>query len=140
MSSLDALLPSADPHAPFQMADVLRSSQVRDPLAAEADLRKLIELLGGEMAPASQPVTSQPIDLSYAATSAAVISVEPPPAIHVGPDVVAEEADTSLGIAIPRSSNSSAGAALAKRMRQKKQRAILFGGAGWQPPSVAWSC
>ncbi len=40
MSSLVALLPAADPHAPFQMAEYLRNSQVRDPLAAEADLAK----------------------------------------------------------------------------------------------------
>ncbi len=53
MGTLETLLPEGDPHAPFDMAEYLRSSQVRDPAIAEADLNKLITLLGGEPLPTS---------------------------------------------------------------------------------------
>ena len=115
MSSLEALLPAADPHAPFQMAEYLRTSQVRDPLAAEADLRKLISLLGGELAPTNEPSVGQTISLHQLSTTADVNSQE--------------SLSSEGGVSLPRSTNPSAGAALAKRMRQKRQRALLLGGS-----------
>ena len=115
MSSLDALLPTADPHAPFQMADYLRTSQVRDPLAAEADLRKLISLLGGEVAEASDGASAAPLATGQ-------------PQWHSGTDVQ-ESASVDTGVSMPRSTGTPAAAvALAKRMRQKRQRAMLLGG------------
>ncbi len=128
MSSLEALLPEADPHAPFQMADYMRTSQVRDPMAAEADLNKLISLLGGEVLPTAAPVIAQPIAqpiaMSQPIEATVVASAEPSEQLTDAP-----LADT--GLVIPRSASTSAGVALAKRMRKKRQRALWLGGLGW---------
>ncbi len=117
MATLEALLPAADPRAPFQMADYLRTSQVRDPMAAEADLRKLISLLGGEELPMQQPVVSQPL---------AEQSWSDEPSLPAGN--AAEDAPLDTGVTLPRSTNNAAAANLAKRMRKKRQQAMLFGG------------
>lgn len=134
MAALEALLPQADPLAPFQMADYLRTSEVRDPLAAEADLRKLIALLGGEELPATQPAVSQPISMQplSPASFAGPSSLES----HGANDqlTIPTEATTheslDTGIVMSRPASSTAAVALAKRMRQKKQRAMLMGGVG----------
>lgn len=138
MSSLDSLLPDADPLAPFQMVDYLRTSEVRDPLAAEADLRKLITLLGGEYLPESQP-DHQPIaqPITHPISMQQIWSDEPVEPNRGGQLALADDAfdepeqqAVDTGIVMPRAANSSAGVGLAKRMRQKKQRALLMGGVG----------
>ena len=146
MSSLDALLPDGDPGQAFQMADYLRSSQVRDPMAAEADLRKLISLLGGEDLPASRSnssadatsmLASQPISLQHLSDSLArpesgnrelPSEALPSEALTSGGFSGAESDRADGGIVMQRSANSHAAVGLAKRMRQKRQKAILFGG------------
>lgn len=120
MAALEALLPPADPHAPFQMADYLRTSQVRDPLAAEADLHKLISLLGGEVTASSQPVVSQTIGLQH-------LSDGLHSTLSDGESAMSEP-EMESGLSMPRSTNSVVAVGLAKRMRQKRQQAILFGG------------
>ncbi len=127
MQSLEELLPEGDPLAAFDMSAYLATSEIRDPLAAEADLMKLLTLLSGEVA-ASQPVAApQPAlhdvasitepgytdSLATQATFAPSMS----PAAH------------ELGIARPQSSTSTSGvSSFNKRRRQKKQQAIIVGG------------
>lgn len=102
------------------MADYLRTSQVRDPLAAEADLHKLISLLGGEVTASSQPVVSQTLGPQH-------LSDGLHSTLSDGESAMSEP-EMESGLSMPRSTNSAVAVGLAKRMRQKRQQAILFGG------------
>ncbi|MGN6547441.1 MAG: hypothetical protein ACTHK7_20480 [Aureliella sp.] len=113
---LDALLPTGDPQAAFDMASFLRTGgESRDPLVAQADLDKLIALLSGAVGSAGE-------------SSAAVAPMVQP--LEAGA-IASEEAGGS-GLSIspgPRRAESLApSGGLARRMRQRKQRALVFGG------------
>ncbi len=128
MSELEALLPDADPLATFQMADYLRSSQVRDPMAAEADLQKLIALLGGEVAPVSQPMVSHPLSSPNGSLG---IDAQG----HEVESLAAEPTAEPTGEpAWPcRACNGAVTVGLAKRMRKKRQQAHFV----WRYDSMA---
>ncbi|MCC6509719.1 MAG: hypothetical protein IT423_11460 [Pirellulaceae bacterium] len=152
-SLLDPLLPDGDPHAPFDMSSYLRSSEVRDPLAAAADLQRLIALLGGEPMPTAAPVTNafntaNNINTASAITAATVTALSSEADVSgngvSGSEVygshVTDESSASgaqgISLSGPSSpvvgrvaSPSASVSNLAKRMRQKQQRSLVIGGA-----------
>ncbi len=105
-SQLDALLPTDDPMAAFDMASFLRGTNDHDPMSAEADLTRLLKLLGDE-SPGQEP----PVE------AVALVESQPVEPVH--------DAGVSLSIGPAKSSGPST--IYTKKARKRRQQSILLG-------------